>query len=154
MYHLMLGVYQEQALDQEPDFSQARLEVSLKGINPLKYQERTVEQAEEVWCQVESDLVVLALGGIEEDKAGSLLNRVMAISVELEAQESLIQELEEVIMVDTVEAFIQERHRKQLREGLGLSLGQGEFREEQELVLQFPPECLLYPRLDCQEVVV
>lgn len=57
-------------------------------------------------------------------------------------------------MVDTVEAFFQERDRKQLREGLGLSLGEEEVLEDQELELQFPLECLLYLRLDFQEALV
>lgn len=57
-------------------------------------------------------------------------------------------------MVDTVEAFFQERDRKQLREGLGLSLGEEEVLEDQELELQFPLECLLYPRLDFPEALV
>lgn len=57
-------------------------------------------------------------------------------------------------MVDTVEAFFQERDRKQLREGLGLSLGEEEVLEDQEPELQFPLECLLYLRLDFQEALV
>lgn len=89
MCHLILGSYQEQALDQELDFSQALLEASLQAINPLKCQEHTVEQAvvwdPEVGYQAVSDLVVSAvedmedMEDMEQDKAESLRNQVMAI---------------------------------------------------------------------------
>lgn len=142
MYHLMLGADREQELDQELDFFQAPLEVSPQAINLLKFQERMVELAVvqdlEVWYQGVLDQVVSALGDLEQDKAESHRNQVTAIWVE--AKEWLAWELEvleEVLMVATVEATIQERDRKQRREVqegllevLGLSL---EEEEEEEV---------------------
>lgn len=76
--------------------------------------------------------------------------------------EAVAWELEEVVMVQALEAFSQELDRRLPKEVLQalcyhmegleeLCLGQEEFLEAQELELQSPPEHLLFLRQDFQE---